>query len=259
MATRKQRVVLISANDVGEVFSGDEIKRIAAACKLPGHSDLIEFRACVCDSVRSYLNWAAQSDIGETRDRIAGIERLARHALNQPSDIDNATVENLAAEIALLSQFDRTRLSAGRVKLPTKIEIRAAHGTERLKILRKILMCVSLGAKWVEGRNRPSGNRSQSWFPVLNAPETRGAGQPAHNAELWLVRCLRPCVRAVTGKWPAQSASWERPGPFVRLVGRVLELCGAESVDAAGLIEAERKTRLALLAERCKRRQTNPH
>src|SRR5262249_62023141 len=70
------------------------------------------------------------------------------------------------------------------------------------------------------------------------------------DAERNLVMQLQLAWLEATGRRPSLAANPARPGPFVRIVGKSLELVGASHADAVGLInelnrrrkEVERKT-----------------
>jgi len=104
-----------------------------------------------------------------------------------------------------------------------------------------ITRLASYGGRWTEGRKRPTGKRSRTWEPLLNAPPI-AARPPRREAERELVGWLQRAYFEASNAEPALTASAEKEGPFVRFVRECLKLAGAAHVDPVELINKRHRT-----------------
>jgi hypothetical protein len=100
------------------------------------------------------------------------------------------------------------------------------------------------GWAWVEGRKRPSGQRSRSRQPWLRVPQNIGPGRPLDLAARELVQQLAPMYLEVTDKPPPRRVHPYNATkqPFLQFVVDCFKLIGLESGNVADLIN-ERELR----------------
>ena len=228
MTTRYQRERLIRLDQVDDVFSNlacqgwTVFRRRAMPADLPS-----AVRVCVS----AYLEMARDPSAGEINAATRVLYRRLVKAI-KANDWDAAAVALEKVPEPIRAKLDR--LTPGGI--PTPIQIRdPEHGIERAK---ELLGCCVAGAEIVPGRKRPNDQRSRPTVKLLPRFK-QGRGFPRQEAERLLVRSLAEYYRSLHGgDFPrscAHDGSKDR-SPFERLVGQVLQGCGASRVSTLKLV-----------------------
>lgn len=237
---RPAREGLIAEAEIAKQFDDAEVLRLAAVAKLGPRADLTAFGRGIREAVAIYLRDAATPTDGQVRAELEGLRTLLA-GKRKPAA--------LAAALAALSDRARWQLTVAGGRLlpvpqpPEGLPPDEAWWDAAGPAVRQL---VQFGAVPKEGRKRPDGHRSGSLLPLLRAP--KAPERPARRAaERDLVRMLRlAVVEAGSSRQPAKTASGKHSGPFVCLVRDVLDLAGAEDVNAVELVNSVAKENAAV-------------
>jgi hypothetical protein len=229
MTTRYQRQHLIRLDQVDDVFS-DEVCR--------GWTDVLRRRAMPTDLpsavrvyVGAYLEMAREPSAGELNTATKALYRGLWKAIEAADRNAAATALEKVPE-AIRAKLDR--LTPGGI--PTPMQIRdPQHGIQRAK---ELLGCCVAGAEIVPGRKRANGRRSRPTLKLLLRFK-QWRGFPRQEAERMLARSLAEYYRNLHGGDFPRSCAHDASkdcSPFERLVGQVLQCCGASKVSALNLV-----------------------
>jgi len=230
----------IAAADISCIFDDARIDTLAAI--LPAGADRKRFAESVREAARIYAQEARAPTYSQLHAEIAALYRAAeRKRYGQVA----ALLEKLSPKASELLNKRATRLS---LELPTSNDLQDA--TRQQTASEAVLRLCQHGGQYIEGRRRPSGKRSRTWRPLLVATKVHrnsptrinlpaGGRYPQggrRDAERTFIIFLQMAWLEATGKRPSLAANPARPGPFVRMVRKCLEVVGAGHADAVGLI-----------------------
>jgi hypothetical protein len=216
---------------VDQVFDAAKVQSLAVLARLPTGCDLDRFGERLRMAARTYAQNALQESTNQQNREIAELYRRA----------DRRDYEGLAKAVEAMTPSVRILLAERRARLGERVPhwripevaelhdpVTCAQATEGL------LALLEQGGRTGEGRMRPTGRRSRSWFPDLYAPHASRA-EPRREAERELVLWLQVAVAETGAKVPV-TAHHDKPGPFACMAAEVLQLVGATgSANAKGL------------------------
>jgi hypothetical protein len=225
-----KRVGAIAVAEVPIVFDDQCIHELARLGKLPADAaSMAVFGKGLLAAVRTYADAARVPSPNDVRREIMALHRAAsRGKYNVAADL----IESLSptARDWLIERLNRPAWRA--VTLPDAGTLR--DPARRSEACERVRLLCTVGGQIIEGRRRPTGKRSRTYRPLLCAPlPTR---HPARReAELDFVMSLQITFHKATDRMPALTAHHATPGPFARMMRRLLQLAGAPA-DAVGLI-----------------------
>lgn len=219
----------IEEGEITRIFDDARVNELACIGGLPADADRKRFAESVRKAAGIYAGEARTPTDNKLHDEIAALYSAAAHKRHEQIA---ALLEKLSSRGRHLLNKRAARPSLG-LKLPAPEALRdaAQQKTARKTVLR---LC-QLGGRYVQGRRRPSGKRSITWRPLLHAPEPN-RHSPKRAAERNFVMHLQLAWLEATGNAPSLAGNSARPGLFVRMVRKCLELVGAGHADAVGLI-----------------------
>jgi hypothetical protein len=217
----KKRQTAIAAADVSRVFNDACIQQLATDYRLPDTADRQRFAEGIREAARIYAKDARSPTVGTVRDEIASLSKAATRRWYERTAMLLANLSPQARDYL----GGRLRLVGPRragLRLPMVEELRD-HG-QRDEACEMIERLCTRGGRYVEGRKRPSGNRSRTWQPTLFAP-VPDEHPPRRAAELRLVMHLQSVWLEAVGKPPTATVNPSRPDrPFANLVKRAWSL-----------------------------------
>jgi hypothetical protein len=219
----------IAADDVVDIFNDQCIRELASIAKLPAGTDLRRLGLSIREAARIYATEARIPTVNELHAEIATLYSAAsRRRYEQVG----ALIEKLSPTARVLLKERGARPTLG-VELPSPDALRDTARRERACTM--IATLCQFGGGYSEGRQRPSGKRSRTWRPLLNAPGARRHFR-RRDVERNFVMWLSVTWLEATGKPPARTARHSTLGPFARFVDKCLRLVGAHDADTVELI-----------------------
>jgi len=244
MVVRGTSQGVIGVADVEHIFDEACIARLAQIGRLPAHADLRRFREGVREAARSYAGEARNPNANALHTQIAELHRAA----------ERRRFEELATLLRDLSPRPRALLNGRGLRPSLGMTLpepeRLLDGACREEACAVVARLCGFGARYVEGRMRPSRVRSRTWRPLLYAPEPR-RHFPRRQAERYFLTCLRLAWLEAVGEAPSRAANPDRLGPFACMAKECFRLMGAGHVDIAGLINDLNRRRRASNKPRC--------
>jgi hypothetical protein len=229
----------IAVDQVPVVFDDRCVKALASVGKLPAGADLERFARSLRGAVGDYV-LAARAPSSNDLSREIGA--LLRAANRKKYDEVGYLLDRLSLEAREWldgrgkPQAWRWILGEHVAKLPLADALR--DPARRNEACARVSELCTVGGQIVEGRRRPGGKRSRTYRPALCAPKP-SRYRTRLEAELDLVAALQTSFVGAADRMPALTArhasAHRRPGPFARMVQKVLHLAGSRA-DAVGLI-----------------------
>jgi hypothetical protein len=257
MAPRKTRCP-IAVDDVPRIFDAAWLDRLAKTERLPAGIDLNRLLTGVRAAASIYATDARKLDANAAHREI---EAFYEAALGRKYERTAALRQTMSREafVYLMTPLKRPGPRAAGLWLPlatdfldtgpAKIVYRGQPVMLRSVQSRQDEACAMtetvcrIGADAPPGRMRSSGRRSRPTLrPQLHAPALRQR-PPRRDAELAFIVQLASAWEAATGKRPARTANFQKPGPFVRFVQQCLDRAfGRGVVSAVKLINRLART-----------------
>jgi len=243
VTTRAQRDRLIADADVDSKFDTAAIARLAQTAKLSPDADLGRFGNSVRAAVWSYLDEARRPHPGEIREEIERLHDWALKALKRnASPKESATaLEAIRRALTNLSPEAGEHLHTPHRPLPGPADFDDPEKCPQA--LRHLLGLTVRGAEWKPGRKRPGGKQSRPVLTRIPGGPRPPRGRPKNSAEVMLCFALEVAYRKVTGRRAPRSAHDDLRGPFVNLLGEVLELCGLDDVSPVEVVNSAGESR----------------
>jgi hypothetical protein len=228
---KKSRPIL--AEDVAAVFNDARVAQLAKAAKPPPGINIAVLAEGVREAARIFVRDASDPTANELHDQIAALLKAS----------ERRRYDDLALLLEGLSPQTRDLM-------PGLPHPGALHDVEQREAA-----CVSIaascqfGGQFVQGRRRPSGNRSRPvWRPYLYAPDRR-RHFPKREAERNFVTLLSIAWFDATGVAPSRTAHHKAAGrdvgPFAKFLRQCLHLVGAGHADVVELLnELHRRRRM---------------
>lgn len=239
-----KKVCALAVDQVPVVFDDRRVTELARDGKMPEGTDLVRFARSMRGAVADYARRVHTLSPNEIHREVRALHRTAfrldydRVAIlldRLPSDVRNWLDGN-----AMRSGWQSTRGMPAR--LPSADALRdIARRHEACVLVRQL--CTT-GGEIVEGRRRGNGRRSRSHKHLLCAPQP-SRHFAKRDAELGLIVSLQVSFAIATGRMPALTAHPDSPGPFARMVQKVLHLVCSRA-NAVGLINELNKRRREL-------------
>ncbi len=232
----------IAREEISVVFSDEEVEKIAKRVRLPIGVDFKVLAQGVHEAAGIYVGAAREPTGNEQHREILKLQQTASRALSAVGT-PRWEAAREAADLVLrnLSEYSRSKLNArGSRQSIDKILPETIRTAEDCETVRQIC---TVGGRWVTGRMRSTGRRSQSWQASIHAP-LLVRHFPKRDVELDFVMWLRIAWCEATGTCPPLTAHHERPGPFAKFTQECLRKVGAPHVDAVGLINQLQRLRL---------------
>jgi hypothetical protein len=236
--TTKRRILAV--RDVPQIFSDDNVRRLAAETKLPlpPDTDLPRFAAGIRSAAEIYIRDVDTADNNAVHHEI----KTLYSAANRRRYVETAK------RIDSLSQRTRDFINerSKRPNVPWVLPHADALRSEATRddACAVIVSLLRVGGRWQEGRRRPSGKRSMTFVATLHAPKLQ-KHPPKREAERDFVMWLQVAYTETTGQLPPLTANPERLGPFARMAKACLKLIGMPAADIVELInELDRRARL---------------
>jgi hypothetical protein len=220
----------ISPDDVERVFDDACIRELATLAHLPAETDLARFGVSVRYAVKIYIAKDAEPTPNALHREIKALYEAAQSKqyhllaklLEQMTPAAQRVIDKRRSTLS-------RRLSVLNWRIPDATELRdPARRGQAAEGLRALII---RGMERRE-RKRPSGRPTISIAPRLYAPSASFA-EPRRAAERVLVMWLQVAVAETSAK-VALTAHHSRPGPFARMVARVLEVAGVCGEKAKG-------------------------
>jgi hypothetical protein len=216
----------ITAAEVPRIFDDVCIDQLADIGGLPESANRKRFGQGVREAACIYLREVQAPNVNKLHAEIAALNTAAQYKrYGQVADL----LDKLSPKA--IGSLSKRKLS---LELPTSADLREPRRQELA--CEAVFRLSQYGGRFVEGRRRPSGNRSSpTWRPLLIAPEPQ-RHVLKRDAEQNFVMFLQIAWLDATGGAPILSASATKPGPFTRMVTKCLKLVGAGHANAAGVI-----------------------
>ena len=241
----------ISADQVASIFDEVCIRRVAQIAKLPAQADIGRFGESIREAARIYARDAESPTVNDLHDAIAALHRAAERRLYKKvsvllADLYPAARDLLSKRAAKLQRRNLARVSQRRARPSPRIMLPTPETLSDLQArdaaCANVVSLCALGGGFVEGRKRPSGNRSRTWRTGLYAPARR-SHVPKRSEERTFVIWLQVAWLESTGTAPAKTAHHEDVGPFARMARECLRLVGAPHADAVEIINQLNRSR----------------
>jgi hypothetical protein len=225
-----------------EIFSDAVIKRLAEASKLPPKADRSLFGELLRGAAELYREEAGWASAAKIRADVKAIRRTVRPINDQKKDRKpHLIIKALRESSPETRRMLRRRAENRGDPFPSDDEIadsaRNGAAVRTLDALTRI------------GGSVPSGKRSKHYEVKLYAPESP-RNFAKREAEHAAVKRLRVAWRwavaqgdlvqeaALAVNIPSTSASYENPGPFVRLVSRFFDALAVKGMNVVHLINS---------------------
>jgi hypothetical protein len=231
---RKKKVRrIIAAEEVAIVFSDAQVAELAKIAKLPPATNMGVLAEGVREAARFFARDARVPTANELHGQIAALLKAS----------EERRYDDVARLLGELSPQARYMLP-----IPSLPNPDALHDVDQREAA-----CVSIaascqfGGQFVQGRKRPSGNRSRPvWRPYLHAPEPQTNFAKRHLERDFVVWLSIAWLEA-TGAKPSQTARHcdgsRRLGPFARFARECLDHVGAPGADIVELINGLHRRR----------------
>jgi hypothetical protein len=252
---------IIAVKDVATVFDAGRIQDLASIAKLSPDADLealgywireaahfLSIEALIPAANQLHREIATLYKAAEARkfkavaDLLAKLSPEATEFLSTNAGLAVADLSKAELKRVTVSDRDgKTRTRSARPPFALTLPCPSDFRDEALReqACDRLTSLCRIGARLVDGRGRPSGKRSRSIIPYLNAP-TASRHFRKREAERHFVHRLSTAWYKATGKRPprtARRAGDSRDiGPFARLVRECLRLVGAGYADPIALI-----------------------
>jgi hypothetical protein len=246
----------IAPDDLPNVFDDTCIRELATLARLPPIANLSVFAAGVREAARTYARDSRLRDNNELHHEIADLYNAARR---REYERVVALLEELSPDARrhLENRLKRPGPLAAGLRLPAVDELGdPRRRDEACEMIRRLC---SIGGGYVEGRKRPSDNRSASTFrPLLHGPAlSRHVSK--RGPERIFVMNLETTWLEATGAKPSLTARHmngsRKLGPFATFARKCLDLVGAKHVDVVETINALNRRRVEKRACLIRRRR----
>lgn len=227
----------ISVDDVSTVFDEARIARFAECYKLPPDADMDRFKLGTRTAAEIYLRDVAEPNHNDIRREVRKLYVAAHRGLYAEA---TEIVTHLSPPTCqLLNRRNLPGTALLNDASPLLDPARQKTACQQLAALCQI------GARWLPGRNRPSGRQSSRLDIELCAPNPTRHFEK-RKAERTFYMWLRIAWLEATGERQQAFTAHhdeELRGPFARFVCECLRLVGATHVDGIELINNARTVR----------------
>jgi hypothetical protein len=231
-----------------EIFSDAAIKKLAEDSKLPPGADLFLFGNFVRGAATLYLEEAGWASSAKIRADVEAIRRTTkpideRKKTRQPHRIIAALRQASPETLCML----RRRAENRGQMFPSEDDI---NDTARIdNAVRTLDALTRIGGSVKPGRKRPGDKQSKQYDVELYAPVSP-RNFAKRDAERAAIKRLRAAWRwaaaqgdqaqeaAMLTNIPSTSASYENPGPFVRLASGFFDALRVKEVNVVHLINS---------------------
>jgi hypothetical protein len=229
-------------------FSSPVIRKLAEDSKLPPSADLALFGNFVRVAAALYLEERGWASSAKIRADVKAIQRAAKPINEQKKTRQPHLIIKVLREASPETiQMLRGRAMNRGDRFPSDDDL-----TDPARLgaaVRTLDALTRAGGSVNQGRKRPTGKVSTRYNVELYAPVSprnfakreaeRVAIKRLRAAWRWAVaRGDTACEAALSNNMPSISASFENPGPFVRLARGFFKELGVEEVDVAHLINS---------------------
>lgn len=216
----------VRPEDIDDLFDADTLHGFCGNAKVPD-AKCDEFGVAVREAARNYLIEKARPKPEDIRIQIEGLgKKVGRSLEGRPGALTQTinTLKVLTREARAVLEYN-----AHQTKVPDEVDLLdPEHGREALNSLYGLC---GRGLAIRPGRKRPGGKQSRPTIEPRFAGPKLKRGRRKYYEKGILVARLGYAYEVATGKPPSRWPSKLDRGPFINLVGTVLNILGEGMKD----------------------------